>query len=172
MLQPFGVLTKDMIDCRAWKVDYTTPAEKRPIKPMVQNFGSAFAAMRPRVVNVNTVSVRIKGINRLAIPGSFDVELLADEDVVATTYVFQSYTPHLCPSCTKSGRFSVDFIVGAGQIAERSLDVRIRCRSITGLKVMSPEEVGSPTINARLLLSQEKNSESQSYLPTPDSWCM
>ena len=153
MLQPFGVFTKDMIDCRAWKINYAVPEKERAIEPMVEHFGRMFAASSPRVSDASTVSVRIKGINRLAIPGSFDVELLADEDVVATTYVFQSQTPHLCPSCTKSGRFSVDFLVESGQIAERFLDVRIRCRSVTGLKVLSPEEFGSPTINARLLLS-------------------
>jgi len=153
MLQPFGVFTKDMIDCRAWNIDYTAPAGERPIESVVERFGSTFAARRPRIADTNTVSIRIKGINRLAIPGSFDVELLADEDVIATTYIFQSDTPHLCPSCTKSGRFSVDFLVDAAQIAERRLDVRVICRSVEGLKTMSPDDIGSPTVNARLLLS-------------------
>ncbi len=152
MLQPFGIFTKDVINSAAWNIDYTTPESELAIQSMVFAAGNAKAHAGARILDANNVSVRIKGINRLAIPGSFDIALLADGREIAKTYIFQSDTPQFCLSCTKSGRFSVDFSLDVELIEGKALEVRVICMAIDGPRVMEADEFGSPTINVRLLL--------------------
>ncbi|NKB36413.1 MAG: hypothetical protein GKR93_04485 [Gammaproteobacteria bacterium] len=153
MLQPFGVFTKDVINATDWQIEYSTPAQESSIQPSSFAVSSASAHEGVRISSTKAISVRVKDINRLAIPGSFYVKLLADGEELAKTYVFQSDAPQLCLSCTKSGQFSVDFLLGADQIENKKLEVRIICMALEGPKEIPPLSCGSPTINARLLMN-------------------
>ena len=154
MLQPFGVHAKDVINSSDWKIDYETYGSELQIQPFSFLHGSLGADKSIHVPNTDIVSIRVKGVNRLLIPGSFYLELLADDVVIGKNYIFQSDTPQFCLSCTKTGRFSLDFSVKINSIKNKELTVRVICLATSGLKVMTPEEFGAPKINIRLMLEQ------------------
>lgn len=152
MLQPFGVRVKDVIDSSACNIEYEQIGEDESAKPLISGFGHVSALSDISIALPGNYSVRIKGINRLAIPGSFFVELLVGSESIAKTYVFQSDEPEKCPSCVKSGLFSVDFVVGADYVNAAPFRVRITCLQVDGFKEIPIEKCGSPTVNIRALV--------------------
>ena len=101
-------------------------------------------------------SVRVKDINRLDIPGSFDVVLLSGDKAIDQTHIFQPDAPRDCENCRKHGVFSTDFIVARNQISSTdALRVAIMIRDDQGEKTEFPlSEAGNPTVNVRLLLNE------------------
>jgi tyrosinase len=102
------------------------------------------------------VSVRVKDINRINIPGSFVVNLLADGEPVKKQFFFQPNDPGDCPGCVKNPLVNITFDVDQDEIVDRRLSIQI---DVPGLadddKRFPVSQVGSPTINARLLLEDE-----------------
>jgi hypothetical protein len=102
------------------------------------------------------VSVRVKDINRLNIPGSFQVDLLADGEPIATRAFFQPATPNDCANCRDHGLINVNFRVDQAEILDRKLTVEIHVPSQEEAGTEFPlSQAGNPTINARLLLQDE-----------------
>jgi tyrosinase len=102
------------------------------------------------------LSVRIKNIARLSIPGSFKVHLMADGKSVVSHAFFQGTEPDRCPSCVKREKVDIDLRVNRSSVAGKKLDVRIEALTRTGKVRWIPlNEVGSPTINVRELLTAE-----------------
>ena len=102
------------------------------------------------------VSVRVKDINRLAIPGTFVVRLLADGEQVARQAFFQPPVPKDCPTCGALPLVSVDFHVDHSALAGKTLSIAIDVPSLgEGDMGRFPlSQAGNPTINARLLLEE------------------
>ena len=99
------------------------------------------------------LSIRIKGIDRLKIPGSFRIRLLADNVEVAQSFFFQSTKPEKCPNCALRPLVNVDFVVERERIADRKLRLEIVRETPAGDKqLLDIETLGSPTINVRQLL--------------------
>ncbi|WP_035859185.1 hypothetical protein [Kitasatospora cheerisanensis] len=104
--------------------------------------------------SANPVSVRVKGIDRLNIPGSFVVTLLSDGEPVAQRYFFQPKTPRKCPTCVKNGIINLDFRMPQEQLVDRALSVRIDVPGHSEeIGTAFPlVQAGNPTVNARLLV--------------------
>jgi hypothetical protein len=101
-------------------------------------------------------SVRLKGIDRLAIPGSFRAILRADEEVVGQRTFFQSTEPVACANCRERAKINLDFLVNTDQLLGKTLS--------TSIEILTPdpefrttislEACGNPTLNVRLLLER------------------
>jgi hypothetical protein len=100
------------------------------------------------------VSIRVKDINRLNIPGTFVVNLLADGEQIARQAFFQPPVPKDCPTCGAQALVSVDFRIEQEAIADKTLSIAINVPSLgQGEMGRFPlSNAGDPTINARLLL--------------------
>ena len=121
---------------------------------MENTVGSLDAARTFSIKRSSPVSVRVKGIDRLNIPGSFIVNLLADGQPIAKRFFFQPNQPRDCETCRKHGIVNIDFRVDQDTILDRRLSVTIEVPG-HGAEVgtLFPlAQAGNPTINARLLL--------------------
>lgn len=159
LLAPFDVSSADMIDLAEWNVDYQDPAEDTPIafdELIVASRGHIRAERSFDIPTVERYSVRVKDINRLDIPGSFDIVLLSGDKRIEQTHIFQPEAPRDCENCRKHGVFSTDFIVDRSQlVATESLRVAIMIRNEAGEKTEFPlSDAGNPTVNVRLLLNE------------------
>jgi tyrosinase len=101
-------------------------------------------------------SVRLKGINRLAIQGSFRAVLRADGEVIGRRAFFQSTEPSDCTTCRERAKINLDFLVNADELLGKALSATI--------EPIKPDPqfgdtiplgaCGNPTLNARLLLER------------------
>jgi hypothetical protein len=118
--------------------------------------GSIDAARSFSIKSSSPVSVAVKDIDRLNIPGSFVVNLLADGEPVAQQYFFQPDEPRGCANCVKNGLVNVQFHLDQADLLDKKLSVSIAVPSHEGIGTPFPmSQVGNPTINARLLLDDE-----------------
>jgi tyrosinase len=150
-LPPFATTADQTI---AFNIFYEEAA--MPVALTLMNrVGSLDAARRFRIAEVAMVSIMVKNINRLNIPGSFAVNLLADGEVVESRAFFQPNKPQDCATCRKLGLINVNFLVEADKVMGRKLSVEIEVPSQANIGQKFPlSGVGNPTINARLLLEE------------------
>ncbi|MEU1824729.1 tyrosinase family protein [Streptomyces abikoensis] len=118
--------------------------------------GSIDAARTFSFRSSDPVSVRVKGIDRLNIPGSFSVTLLADGEPVAARFFFQPKEPRRCETCVKNGIINLDFRMSREELVDKTLSVQI---DVPGHSdeigtVFPLSQAGNPTINARLLVGE------------------
>lgn len=107
-----------------------------------------------RISKAAPISVRVKGIARLNIPGSFVVNLLADDKPIAKRAFFQPNAPRSCPTCAQKALVNIDFRIDQKKIVDRKLSVTIEVPSHMEMGTLFPlSEAGNPTINARFLLA-------------------
>jgi hypothetical protein len=90
------------------------------------------------------------------IPGTFVVQLLADGEPIARRAFFQPRAPQTCATCRKQALVSLDFRLDQDLITGRKLSVAIEVPSLGKDAGNFPlAEAGNPTINVRLLLSED-----------------
>jgi hypothetical protein len=124
--------------------------------PLENKVGSVEATRRFSLKRSSPVSVRLKNVDRLNIPGSFVVHLLADGQPVAKNAFFQPSNPRECANCVKHGLVNIDFRLDPEQILDKTLSVEIEVPSRKDIGERFPlSQAGNPTINARLLLDDE-----------------
>jgi tyrosinase len=121
--------------------------------PLENKLGSVEAGRSFSVKRSSPVSVRVKGIDRLNIPGSFVVHLIADGEPIAKRAFFQPTAPRECAGCAKHALVNLDFRLDPEAILDRTLSVEIEVpgREDIGAR-FSIAQAGNPTVNARLLL--------------------
>ncbi|MER8733559.1 tyrosinase family protein [Mesorhizobium sp. M1227] len=118
-------------------------------------FGS-LSADRKFKIRKDAVSIRVKNIARLNIPGSFIVNLLADGKVVARRAFFQPDAPKKCATCAKQELVNLDFRIEQKKVVGREISISIEVPSQAEIGAAFPlGGAGSPTINARLLLQDQ-----------------
>lgn len=154
-LPPFEVSTIETIDLRhRFDVDYEHPVKSEPIPDSAPRFGHLSAARSMRV-HRERVSVRVGRVDRLAIPGSFDVDLYAGDTRIGRQGFFQSTSPRHCETCRKNALVSFDFEIEPSDLDLGNLSVQIQMRQPDGGQVPFPLSVaGDPSINIRLLLEE------------------
>lgn len=142
-------------------IDYGIAYDQPPppdgeVTELENKVGSIEAARSFTVKRSSPVSVRVKEIDRLAIPGSFFVNLLADGEEVASRAFFQPKTPAKCKTCATVPLVNIDFPVDAEQILGKTLTVEIEAPELEelGTTRMPLSRAGNPTVNARLLLDE------------------
>lgn len=156
-LPPFSETADQTVNLVAqFDVDYAGPPGDKPSIPKVRSLGSTFARTRSFVPHSEQVSVRVKGIDRLNIPGSFLVHLRSDGETIARKAFFQSRRPRECGNCRKQGVVNFDFLVNRHALRGRKVDVAIELVRKDRTTPWFPlTNAGDPTINARLLLQNE-----------------
>jgi tyrosinase len=118
--------------------------------------GSVDAARSFSIKRSSPVSVRVKGIDRLGIPGSFVVNLLADGQPIAQRAFFQPKTPTNCENCKQHGVINIDFRIDQAKLLDRKLSVSIEVPGHEHMGTRFPlSRAGSPTVNARLLIDEQ-----------------
>ncbi|GAA2807535.1 hypothetical protein GCM10010505_37230 [Kitasatospora aburaviensis] len=153
-LDPFGVTVDQVIEPQA---SYDRLELVSPVEGAMENLtGNIDAARTFAFRSDSPVSVRVKGIDRLNIPGSFIVSLLADGEPVAKQFFFQSDEPRTCEGCVNHGLVNIDFRMSQQKLLDRTLTVRIDVPGHTGeIGTAFPlSRAGNPTINARLLVQE------------------
>ncbi len=152
-LQPYTATSADTISMPEIAYDKL----QTPDSAMLTNkSGHIDAARGFTIAKSARVSVRVKDINRLNIPGTFVVRLFADGEQVARQAFFQPREPRECSNCQKQGLVSVDFRVEQEKLRGKTLSIAIEAASLgEGEEGRFPlSQAGSPTINARLLLEE------------------
>jgi hypothetical protein len=148
-LPPFDTTADQTI---AFGIGYEEPAMAAEAT-LVNKLGSIAAARAFVIPPAAKVSVMVKNIDRLNIPGSFEVNLLADGEVVATRAFFQPNAPRDCENCRKLALVNVNFQLDADRITGRKLTVEVAVPGHEEIGARFPlSALGNPTINARLLL--------------------
>lgn len=161
-LRGLGTTAEKWIDLAATGVGYTLPAAPPadgPADPLgaPRLSGSAPAANTSRVRSDAMVSVRLKGIDRMAIPGSFVAVLVADGEPIARRAFFQSTEPRICSTCSEMPIVSLSFTVPADAVLGRDLTAVIDVLGPVAERVGSRfplSRCGNPTLNVRLLLEE------------------
>lgn len=152
-LPPFEPTAEQTIDPGG--VAYVHPPKEDTPVMMAEHFGNVDAARRFRVARPRRVSVRVKGIDRLSIPGSFTVHLRAGGKTVAQQGFFQSSQPRGCSNCREHGVVNVDFLLDFPEIRDRELSVGIELAREDRIGQWFPlSACGSPTINVRFPLEE------------------
>lgn len=156
LLAPFDVNSAEMVDLSMWRIDYEHPPESPVVfdELIMASKGKIMAENEFRIATTERFSVRVKDINRLDIPGSFDIVLYSGKKVIDQTHIFQPSTPRDCENCSKHGVFSADFIVNKEDLSpDGTIRVAIETRNRAGNKEEFPLfKAGNPTVNIRLLL--------------------
>jgi hypothetical protein len=140
----------------AYGIGYDRLVTVEEAAPLENKVGSVEATRRFSLKRSSPVSVRLKNIDRLSIPGSFVVHLLADGQPVAKNAFFQPSNPRECANCVKHGLVNIDFRLDPEQILDKTLSVEIEVPGRKDIGERFPlSQAGNPTINARLLLDDE-----------------
>ncbi len=153
-LKPFTLSVQDTLDSHALDIDYEI--QKKPIIPSFEHTptGSIAASKSMHINKQATTSVRLKGIHRLEIPGSFEARLKANGKTIGRRFFFQSSNPSECDTCKKLGVISLDFEVPIKSVLGKDLDVELHLmNSPKDLDSRFPlHSAGNPSLNARLLI--------------------
>lgn len=153
-LKPFSLTVGQTINSHDLGIGY----EPQP-SPLVTAFnhaldGSQIAAKSIRIRKEPIASVRLKGIDRMNIPGSFRAVLRADGKTVGERFFFQSKNPKQCENCKENAVINLDFQVPVSALTDKDLDVELHLLvSPEGLSSRFPlHAAGNPTLNARLMI--------------------
>ncbi|MDB5071712.1 MAG: tyrosinase family protein [Candidatus Eremiobacteraeota bacterium] len=151
-LQPWTQSSADAVPAEP-DVRYAQLATE--VQALQHRVGSIDAFRSFSIAPSSRVSVRVKNINRLNIPGTFVVKLLADGEEVARHAFFQPSTPEKCPTCKEHGLVPIDFHVDLEKVQGRKMSVAIEVPDQEEVGAAFPlSQAGNPTINARLLLEE------------------
>ena len=106
--------------------------------------------------NLSHVSLRVKDVNRLKIPGSFTVSLFLGEELLQTRHFLQPTKPGKCENCVKQALVSFDFEFEFEKLQEANGEVRVEIQlshnDEHGKRPFIPfRKAGNPTINIRLI---------------------
>jgi hypothetical protein len=152
-LDPYSDTTNDIIPYTEVAYDQLAGGGDQVLKTQ---FGHVDALRAFTIPASAPVSVRVKDIDRMNIPGTFVVHLLADGETIAKQSFFQPKAPRNCSNCRKQSLVSIDFKVDQQKIQGRKMSVQIEVPSLgrEGMGAFPLSSAGNPTINARLLLEE------------------
>ena len=156
-LKPFSMRVRDTLDSHKLGIGYEIQPEQ-----LISSFestpsGSILASKNMRITKQANASVRLKGINRLKIPGGFEARLKANGRIVGRRFFFQSSHPEECETCRDMGIINLDFQVPINSVLGKSLDVELHLMNAPKeLHTRFPlHSAGSPTLNVRLMIEEK-----------------
>jgi tyrosinase len=108
------------------------------------------------VGNMSYVSLRVKDVDRLKIPGSFTVSLYLGGKLLQTRFFLQATNPGNCANCVKQALVSFDFEFENKKLQKADgkvkVEIQLSREDEDGKRpVISFKEIGNPTINIRLI---------------------
>lgn len=111
------------------------------------------AASQGFTVSADLVNVRVGGINRLKIPGSFSVHLQKDGKTIASKAMFQPVEVQTCPTCVANAIVHFDFELPVAEVLGGKLSVWVEPAKKEFVGDRFPHKLmGNPTIETHLLL--------------------
>ena len=148
VLTPFGIGADETINLADMDVDYVHP-ENEQIPTVAQPMLAGAVAMQGVLVpDPDQLVVKIRGVDRLQIPGSFDLILTADGAPIGRLPVFQSTTPKQCATCRKTAVFTGTFDVKRTEVKGRRLAARVEMIGRSGKRSAFPlSQAGAPRID-------------------------
>lgn len=150
-LMPFTETAADAVVLS--EVAYKAPRRGMQAVEFVNRAGNVRAGAKFRIDSNAPLSVRVKDIDRTAIPGTFVVHLFADGQEIAQQAFFQPADSAACLNCSENAQVPIDFLVPADQILDKDLSIEIHVPDQEEIGSRFPlSKVGSPTINVRHLL--------------------
>ena len=161
ILTPFDQNAQDTIDLSHWNIDYEhppeTPADQILESAVINARGSVGAESTFSISSLERVSIGIKNLNRLKIPGSFEILLYSGDRLIDKTFIFQPSSPENCDTCKQKGVFHTHFDVNKSELNDQDhLSVKIQVRNQDGdWEEVPMSNAGKPTISVRLLLNSE-----------------
>ncbi|MEM7086030.1 MAG: tyrosinase family protein [Bacteroidota bacterium] len=169
MLDPFtetlGLTVDQTIDLNALGVHYVEPplplttAENFSADEMSLHRSANKGQSRKNeftVSNMSYVSLRVKDVDRLKIPGSFTVSLYLGGELLQTRFFFQATKPGNCANCVKQPLVSFDFEFENEKLQKADgkvkVEIQLAHNDENGKRPIFPfRKVGNPTINIRLV---------------------
>lgn len=136
-------------------VDYGPPATASNVDflPKTQR---TLAANKQFTVEANRVNVRVSGINRLKIPGSFSVHLQKDGKTIASRALFQPVAVQSCANCVSNAITQFDFELPIADVSGGKLSVWVEPVNKDFVGDRFPQKLmGNPVIDVQLLLQTE-----------------
>ena len=117
--------------------------------------GSLIPAGGFQVSNPKEVSLMVKGINRLALSGSFMIRVKAGREEVGRQWFFQPIEPKKCGTCASKGVVNITLKCPRAKLKGK-LSVSVEQRDSHGkFHQIALEKVGNPTINMRTLIEPD-----------------
>ncbi|MCI5167525.1 MAG: tyrosinase family protein [Candidatus Electrothrix sp. GM3_4] len=106
--------------------------------------------------NFSQVSLRVKNVDRLKIPGAFTVSLYLGGELLQTRFFLQATKPGDCANCVKQALVSFDFEFANERLQKADGNVKVEVQLSRededgNLPVIPFREIGNPTINIRLI---------------------
>ncbi|SDS34362.1 Common central domain of tyrosinase [Formosa sp. Hel1_31_208] len=141
-------------------VDYADPLDDKTKKLAMTAFAKkqrgSVSASEKFHIDTDMVNVRVKGVNRVKIPGSFSVHLLKDGKIIASKAFFQPSEVDKCPNCIDNPIVHFDFKLPLEQVKTGKLETWIEPNNHEPFGDRFPHKLmDKPTINVRLLLRNE-----------------
>jgi tyrosinase len=136
-------------------VDYAEPPTAVKMSFLTKARMSASAAEKFSVETARA-NVRVEGLNRLKIPGSFKVHLLKDGERIASRFMFQPNEADKCPNCVKNAIVHFDFELPLKEVADGKLSVVVEPVDTSLVGDRFPQKMmGNPTVSVQLLMKTE-----------------
>lgn len=106
--------------------------------------------------NASHVSLRVKNVDRLKIPGAFTVSVYLGGELLQTRFFFQATKPGNCANCVKQALVSFDFEFENERLQKADGKVKVeiqlsRADNEGNRPVIPFREIGNPTISIRLI---------------------
>ncbi len=155
-INPPKVNTLGIIDsANSLDVDYQDPQKAAKMSFQVKTQRAALASQK-FVVNSDRVNVRVQGLNRLKIPGSFSVHLLKDGKVIASRAMFQPNEADKCENCVKNAIVHFDFELPLQAVSNGQLGIWVEPNDKSAFGDHFPHKMmGNPTVDVHFLLKTE-----------------
>ena len=136
-------------------VDYENPQTAKVMSFVAKTQLAASAADSVHV-HSDRVNVRVAGVNRLKIPGSFSVHLLKDGHRIASKAFFQPNEADKCENCVKNAIANFDFKLPLAAVSGGKLTVAVEPVNHSFVGDRFPHKLmGNPTIEVRFLLGTD-----------------
>ncbi|MFD0894913.1 tyrosinase family protein [Luteolibacter ambystomatis] len=155
---PLNLTTLSIINSvTSLDVDYEEPKTQPLVESVFQTktLRSALASQKFEV-KPNLVDVRVLGLNRLKIPGSFSVHLQKDGKTIASKAFFQPNEAEKCENCVENAVVHFDFELPLEEVTGGKLGVWVEPVDKSFVGDRFPNKLmGNPSVEVRLLLSNE-----------------
>jgi tyrosinase len=154
---PMALNTVKVIDSvNSLDVDYASPAAQHMAVAFALKSNLAVSLDRKALVEPQRAIVAIGGINRLKIPGSFQVHLFKDGQLLASRFMFQPNEADKCETCVNNPIAHFDFELPLEKISGGKLHVEVEPvdKSVVGSR-FPVKLMGQPTISVRLPLQTD-----------------
>jgi len=136
-------------------VDYQPP-QGQPAMSLSAKTQLTTLASKKFSVDVDLVNVRVDGVNRLKIPGSFKVHLLKDGKRIASKGFFQPVEAVKCKNCVDNAIAHFDFEMPLAKVSGGRLEVAIEPMDKSVVGDRFPQKLaGNPTVSVHLLMKTE-----------------